>query len=98
MSLRDENVFEPVLDVVNRQIVVAGKADEVVLVAFVITHEDILTMHAAVIVPPTFCLLDGFAFGMIVGGERNVVFSEIAQDFFLSFGYDFDALERHVGV
>ena len=98
MSLRDENFFKPMLNVVNRQIVVAGKADEIVLIALVIAHEDILTMHASIIVPPTFCLLDGFAFGMIVGGERNVVFSEIAQDFFLSFGYDFDALERHVWV
>ena len=98
MSLRDEDFFEPVLDVVNRQIVVAREANEVVLVALVIAHEDVLAMHASVVVPPTFCLLDGFAFGMIVGGERNVVFSEIAQDFFLAFGYDFDALERHVGV
>lgn len=98
MSLRDEDFFEPMLDVVNRQIVIAGKADEVVLVAFVIAHEDILTMHAAVIVPPAFCLLNGFAFGMIVGGERNGMFSEIAQDFFLSFGYDVYALERHIRV
>ena len=76
------------LDVMNRQIIVAGEADEVMLVAFVIAHEDVLAMHTPVVMPPPFGFLDGFSFGVIVGRERDVVFVQIAQNFFLPIGYD----------
>ena len=73
-SLRYQHILEPMFDVMNGQIVIAGEADEVVLIALVITHEDVFTMQASVVVPPSFGLFDGLAFGMVVGGEWNAVF------------------------
>lgn len=66
-TLRNQHIFEPMLDVMNRQIIVAGEADEVMLVAFVIAHEDVLAMHTPIVMPPPFGFLDGLAFGVIVG-------------------------------
>ena len=88
-TLRDEDILEPMLDVVNRQIVVAGETDEVMLVALVVAHEDVLTMHTPVVVPPTLGFLDGLALGVIVSRERDVMFVQIAEDFFLPLGNDF---------
>ena len=89
LTLRDQDILEPMLDVVDSKIVVAREADEIVLVALVVSHKNVLTMHTAVIVPPAFGLLDGFAFGVVVGGERDIVFLQIAQHFLLAVGYDF---------
>ena len=69
----------------NSEIVLAVEAYEIVLCTFVVAHEDILAMHAAIIFPPTLRLLDGLAFGMVVAGEWDMVFSEITEYFFLSF-------------
>ena len=85
-ALRDEHLFQPMLDVVNSQIIIAREANEVMLVALVVAHEDVLAMHAAVSVPPTFVFLDGFALGVIVGGEGNMVLAEIAKDALLTIG------------
>ena len=86
-TLRDKNILEPMLDIVNRQIVVTRKADQVMLVTLVIAHEDVLAMHTPVIVPPPLRLLDGLALRVIVGRKRNAVFVQIAQDALLSIGY-----------
>jgi len=88
-TLRDKNILEPMLDIVNRQIVVTRKADQVMLVTLVIAHEDVLAMHTPVVVPPPFGFLYRLAFGVIVGRERNVVLVQIPQNFLLPFGYDF---------
>ena len=85
-SLRDKDILEPMLDVMDCEIVVARETDEVVLVAFVVAHEDVFAMDGTIIVPPTFRLLDGLAFGVIVGRERNVVFVQIAEDALLTVG------------
>ena len=76
------------LDIVNRQIVVARKADEVVLVTLVVAHEDVLAMYTPVVVPPPFGFLNRLAFGVIVSREGDVVFVQIPQNLLLSFGYD----------
>jgi hypothetical protein len=65
------------LDVVNRQIVVAGEAYEVMLVTFVIAHEDVFAMNTPVVMPPTFGFFDGLAFGVIVGRERNMAVGQV---------------------
>ena len=80
-----ERCLESLLQVVNSKVVIAMEANKIVLITFVITHEDILAMHAAIIFPPTLRLLDGLAFGMVVAGEWDMVFSEITEYFFLSF-------------
>ena len=69
--------FETLLKVMNSQIVVAVKADEVVLRALVVAHEDVLAMHTAVVLPPTLGLLDGLAFGVVVAGEGYLMLSEV---------------------
>lgn len=85
-TMRDNDILEPMLDVMDCEIVVAREADEVVLVAFVVAHEDVFAMDGTIIVPPTFRLLDGLALGVIVGRERNVVFVQIAEDALLTVG------------
>ena len=89
LTLRDQDILEPMLDVVDGEVVVAREADEIVLVALVVSHKNVLTMHTAVVVPPAFGLLDGFAFWVVVGSERDIVFLQIAQHFLLALGYDF---------
>ena len=69
-----ERSFEALLQVVDSQVMVAVKADEVVLRTLVVAHEDVLAMHTAVVLPPTLGLLDGLALGVVVAGERYVVF------------------------
>lgn len=89
LTLRDQDILEPMLDVVDGEVVVAGEADEIVLVALVIAHENVLAMHAAVVVPPAFCLLDGFALGVVVGSEGDIVLLQVAEHFLLTRRYDF---------
>ena len=88
LTLRDQHFFEPMLDVMDSQIAVAGETDEVMLRALVIAHEDVLAMHGAVVVPPALRLLDGLALGVVVGGEGDVVLLQIAQHFLLPLGDD----------
>ena len=87
-ALRNKHVLEPMLDVVNRQVIIAREAYQVMLIALMIAHEDILTMHTPVVMPPAFGFLYGFAFGVIVSCERNVMFVQIAQHFLLPIGYN----------
>ena len=65
--------FETLLKVVDSQVVVAMEADEVVPVALVVAHEDVLAMHTAVIVPPTLRLLDGLALGVVVYSTLSII-------------------------
>ena len=51
----------------------AVKADEVVLRPFVVAHEDVLAMYTAIVLPPTFCLLDGLTFRMVITGKRYLI-------------------------
>ena len=88
-ALRDQDVFEPMLYIMDRQVVIAGKTDQIVLIALMIPHEDIFAMDAAVVMPPSFGFFDRFAFRMVIGGERNMVFFEKTEYFFLTVGYDF---------
>ena len=53
------------------------KANQIVLIALVIAHKDVLAMHTAIVLPPAFSLLDGLALGMVVAGERYLMLSEI---------------------
>ena len=76
------------LDVMNRQIVVARETNQVMLVTLVIAHENVLAMYTPVVVPPPFGFLNRLAFRVIVGREGNVVFVQIAQHAFLSIRYD----------
>ena len=76
------------LDVMYRQIVVAREADQVVLVALVISHEDILAMHTPVVLPSPLGFLYRLAFGVIVGRERDPMLLQIPQHFLLPLGYN----------
>ena len=51
----------------------AVKADEVVLRPFVVAHEDILAMYTAIVLPPTFGLLDSLTFRMVITGKRYLI-------------------------
>ncbi len=75
------------LDVMYRQIIVAWEADQVVLVALVISHEDVLAMHTPIVLPPPLGFLYRFAFGVIVGRKRDPMLLQIPQHFLLPFGY-----------
>ena len=88
-ALRDEHLFQPMFDVMNSQIIIAREANEVMLVALVVAHEDVFAMNAAVGVPPTFGFLDGFALGVVVGGEGNMVLQQVFQHFLLARRDDF---------
>lgn len=72
-----ERGFEALLQIVDCQVMVAVKADEVVLRTLVVAHEDVLAMHTAVVLPPTLGLLDGLAFGVVVAGERYLMLGEV---------------------
>jgi hypothetical protein len=69
---------------VDVEIVVAMEADEVVLIALVVAHEDVFAMHRPVVVPPPLCFLDGLSLGMLVASERYVVLAEKREHLFLS--------------
>ena len=88
-SLRDEDILEPMLDIMNRQIVVTGETDEVMLIALMIAHEDIFAMNGTIVMPPPFGFLYSLSFGMIIGREGDMMFVQIAQDALLAIGYDF---------
>ena len=76
------------LYIVYCQIIIAGETNKIVLVTFMVTHEDIFAMYAAILMPPALGFLYGFPLGMIVRCERNIVVLQIAQYFFLTRGYD----------
>ena len=66
------------------QVVVAVEAYQVVLVSLVVAHEDVLAVHAAVILPPALSFLDGLALGMVVAGEGDIVLLQEIENFFFA--------------
>lgn len=62
------------LQIVNGEIVVAVEAYKIMAVAFVVAEEEVLAVNAAIVLLPSFRFLDGFAFGVVVAGEWDVVF------------------------
>ena len=56
------------------EVVVAVEAHEIMPVALMVAEEQVLAVHAAVILPPHLSLLDGLSLGVVVASERNVVF------------------------
>ena len=83
-ALRHKRLLEPVLQVVDVQVVVAMETHQIVLVALVVAEEEVLAMHASVIVPPPLGFLDGLSFGVVVALEGNLMSPQIVQDCFLS--------------
>ncbi len=65
--------LETVLQVVDIQVVVAMKTDQIVLITFVVAKKEILAVHAPIVVPPLFGFFDGLTFRMCIAGERNIV-------------------------
>ena len=63
---------------------VAVEANQVVAVAFVVAHEDVLAVDGAVVAPPSLGFLDGLALGMSVAVERDVVLAQEGKHLFLS--------------
>ena len=80
-----ECCFESRFEVMNVQVVVTMETDEIVLVAFMISHEDVLEVNGTVLTPPAFRFLDSLALGMLVTRVGDVVFLEKLKDFFLPF-------------
>ena len=93
LSCRLQGGFETLLKVVDSQVVVAVEADEVVLIALVVAHEDVLAMHAAIVVPPAFCLLNGLALGVVVARVRNMVPVQPGKHQFLT-----RIFNRHIAI
>jgi hypothetical protein len=79
----------------NRQVVIAREADEIMLVSFVIAHKDVFAMDTAIIVPPAFCLFYGLAFGVIVRRERYLVPQQVTKNTLLPFRYYFIICDVH---
>ena len=77
LACGEKRSFEALLKVMDCQIMVAVKADEVVLRTLVVAHEDILAMYTAIVLPPTLGLLYGLAFGVVVAGERYLMLGEV---------------------
>ncbi len=79
LALADENFLQSVLKVVDVEVVVAVKADEIVAVAFVVAKEDVLAVDASIVLPPAFGFLNGLAFGVMVDGVRYGVSIKIVE-------------------
>lgn len=65
--------LEALLQVVNAEVVVAMKANQIVLIALVVAHEDVLAVDRPVVLPPLLSLFDGFALGVVIDVEGDVV-------------------------
>ncbi len=73
LSCRHKRGFQTLLEIVDSEVVIAVEANEVVLIALVVAHEDVFTMHTAVRPPPTTCLLDGLALGVRIASVGDSV-------------------------
>lgn len=69
--------LEPLLQVVDSEVVVAIEANQIVLIALVVAHKNVFAMHASVVVPPTLRLADGFSLGVVVACITDVVLLQI---------------------
>ena len=77
------------LKVVYCQIVVAIETNQIVLIALVITHKEVLAVYAAIVMPPAFRLLYRLAFGVIVASIGDIVFTQVLLHLRLSFTLHF---------
>ena len=73
LALRDENILEPVLNIMDGEIVIARETDEVMLVHFMIAHEDVFAMNRAIVMPPPLGLLNRFSLRVIIRSERDMM-------------------------
>ena len=89
LPLRHQHLLQPMLDVMNRQIVFARETNQVMLISLVVAHEDVLTMHTPVFVPPSFGLLYRLALRVVIRRERNSMPFQIPQHCLLPIRYDF---------
>lgn len=85
LSLCLECLFQSGFEVVDVEVVVTMEADEIVLVALVVAHKNVLAVDRAIVLPPALCLLNRLALGVVVASEGDVMFPEIAEYFVLSF-------------
>ena len=85
-TLRHQFGFETMLEIMDVEIVVTMEAHEVMLIALVVTEENVLAMHRAIVFPPLFGLLNGLAFWMVIHFVVNVMLAEVGEYFFLSIG------------
>lgn len=69
--------LEPLLQVVDSEVVVAIEANQIVLIALVVAHKNVFAMHASVVVPPTLRLADGFSLGVVVACITDVMLLQI---------------------
>ena len=76
--------LEFVFEVVNGEVVVAVEANQIMLVALMVSEKQVFAVHAAIVLPPLLRLLDGLALRMIVIGKGNVVLPQVCQYFFFS--------------
>ena len=69
------------------EVVIAIEAHEIMPVALMVAEEQVLAVHASVVLPPWLGLLDGLSLGMVVASERDVVLLQIVDHLFLSLAY-----------
>ena len=60
-------------------------ANQIMSVTFMVAKKNVLAMHASVILPPSFGLLYGLTFGMIVTSIGNTVAVQVVKYYLLSF-------------
>ena len=69
------------------EVVIAIEAHEIMPVALMVAEEQVLAVHASVVLPPLLGLLDGLSLGMVVASERDVVLLQIVDHLLLSIAY-----------
>ena len=85
LALCLERLFQSCLKVMYVEVVVTMETDEIMLVAFMVAHEDVLAMYRAIVLPPALGFLDGLALGMFIASEGDAVLPEVVKYFVLSF-------------
>ena len=70
--------FQSLFQIVDSQVMIAIKADEVMLDTLVVAHEDILAMHAAILSPPAFGFFYSLAFGVVVAFKGDLMRCQIS--------------------
>ena len=69
------------------EVVIAIEAHEIMPVALMVAEEQVLAVHASVVLPPLLGLLNGLSLGMVVASERDVVPLQIVDHLLLSIAY-----------
>ena len=84
-SARLEVRLETLFQLPDVQCGVAVETHQIMPVTLVVAQENVLAMHAAVVLPPPLGLLDGLALGVVVARVWYVMRSQVIQHLFLSF-------------